>query len=61
MDVGNLPMQSEQSGAPQAGQALNQQPGVAGQTSMFGQDVYMGVSISKNALIAFSITDQRSG
>lgn len=45
MDLGNLPMQTEQDGASQAGPGLNQQPGAASQTNMFGQDVYMGVSI----------------
>ncbi|USP76860.1 hypothetical protein yc1106_04134 [Curvularia clavata] len=38
MDLGNIPMQTEQNGAPEAGQ----QPGTAGPTNMFGQDVYMG-------------------
>ena len=44
MDLGNMPMQTEQSGMPATGQAPNQQPTQGSRTSMFGQDVYMGVS-----------------
>lgn len=51
MDMSGMPMQAEQNavpanGVPQAGQSLNQQS-AGGQPSMFGQDVYMSVSISK--------------
>ncbi|KAJ5059272.1 hypothetical protein J3E74DRAFT_465866 [Bipolaris maydis] len=41
MDLGNMPMQTEQNGAPSTGQTLNQQS-TASQTNMFAQDVYMG-------------------
>jgi hypothetical protein len=47
MDLGNMPMQTEQNGAPPTGQTLNQQSTAAGQTNMFAQDVYMGVSITE--------------
>lgn len=47
MDLGNMPMQTEQNGAPPTGQTLNQQSIAAGQTNMFAQDVYMGVSITE--------------
>jgi len=43
MDLGNMPMQTEQNGMPATGQTPNQQPIQGNRANMFGQDVYMGV------------------
>ncbi|KAL6168193.1 hypothetical protein ACJQWK_05850 [Exserohilum turcicum] len=42
MDLGSIPMQTEQNGLPQTGPVVHQPSAPTGHTSMFGQDVYMG-------------------
>jgi hypothetical protein len=48
MDLGSMPMQTEQNGMPATAPAQNQQPIQGNRANMFGQDVYMGVSTPRH-------------
>ncbi|KAI4648555.1 uncharacterized protein J4E78_008618 [Alternaria triticimaculans] len=47
MDLGSMPMQTEQNGMPATGQTPSQQPIQGNRANMFGQDVYMGADSTK--------------
>jgi hypothetical protein len=55
MDLGNMPMQTEQNGMPATGQASNQQPAQGSRANMFGQDVYMGADTKTGSGEGYSL------